>query len=230
MNLTLSSALAIATAGPALADYPTAKANFERLSREQQAAVTLGLVATGDFDGLFDFGFTRRLYGAIREFESREHLQADGILEPREMERLQMQSQSFYQDLDSKFYPHPTVEAKLLVPRKLFDQERREGTDVVFTRDDRNLSLNFTAFPVSERSFADLYAAMVAPTPDRVVTYTRLFRSHFVVTGTFRGHLFYSWFNRLPDASVGFTLSWSKSWDQQGRKLSALLANTLQVE
>jgi serine protease Do len=211
------------------ADFRSAQTRFDELSETQQVAVALALIATGDFDGVIDFGFTRRLYASIRKFERRNGLTADGVLEDQELRTLVAAAEPMLSDLGNSYYAHPAGYSKLLVPRDLFDSEGRGPNEVLFSRADHHLSLSYIVFPRSERSFEDIYATMTKRSPARNITYTRRFRSHFVVTGTFGGKKFYTWINRLPDASVGFTLSWSDAWDPMGRKLSALLANSLLI-
>jgi serine protease Do len=213
-------------ASPGLADYGSAKSRFAKMNGEQQTAVTLALIATGDFDGLVDFGFTRRLYNAIRRFERREGLRADGVLDRDELRLLARTAEAFYGELGSKYYAHPSGFSRLLVPRRLFDREQKVADGIVFTRDDRHLSLDYVAVPRAEKSFASLFASMTRSTAARDVSYARLFKNHFVVTGKFKGRKFYSWFNRYPKATVGFTVSWSESWDSTGRKVSSFLANS----
>ena len=220
---TLAMALA---ASPARADYASAKRVFETLSGETQTAITLALIATGDFDGVIDFGFTRRFYKSIVSFERGENLDPDGILNDRELRRLETIANAFYQTLGNAYYTHPVSGAKLLVPRSLFDTEESTAEGIIFSRSDQKLSLSFVAFPLAQKSFGELYATLTAGTADRKVGYKRRFKSHFVATGTFRGRKFYTWINRLPDSSTGFTISWSADWDETGRKISALLANS----
>lgn len=218
------------TPSPGLADYGSARARFATLDGEQQTAVTLALVATGDFDGLADFGFTRRLYDAVRRFERREGLRADGVLDRDELKLLARTADGFYSELGSKYYTHPSGLSRLLVPRRLFDREQKVAGGLVFTRGDRHLSLDYVAVPGAEKSFRSLFSSMTRNTRGRDVIYARLFTNHFVVTGLFNGRKFYSWFYRYPKASVGFTVSWSETWDSTGRKVSSLLANSFLPE
>ncbi len=95
----------------------------------------LGVDRHGRFRGLFDFGFTRRLYDAARRFELREGLRADGVLEHDEMARLKAVADAFYARLGNSYYAHPETGAKLLVPRKLFDREEETDDGMIFSRE-----------------------------------------------------------------------------------------------
>lgn len=102
------------------ADYNDAKRQFDRLDIDTRIEMTLGLIATGDFDGLLDFGFTKRYFNAVTSFERREGLAIDGILNPNEIERLNARANEFYGPLGLRYYHHPSTRSKLFVPRRLF--------------------------------------------------------------------------------------------------------------
>ena len=220
----------LASATPARADFDSARRSFNQFSDELQTSVTLALIATGDFDGLIDFGFTRRFYNSVRSFERREGLRPDGVLEQQEMRRLKDVADAFYAKLGNSYYTHPVTGAKLLVPRQMFDREEKTGEGLVFSREDQNLSLSFVSFPETERGFNELYATLTANTAERDVIYKRKLKSYFVATGTFKGRKFYTWMSKTGSSLTGFTVSWSNAWDDTGRKISSLLANSFLAE
>ena len=217
--------LIFSAAGPAYADYGGGRARFEALPLRMQTDIVLALIATGDFEGLAEHGYTRLLYRAIRQFERREGYRADGILEGEEIARLEALSERFYDRLGVRDYAHPRTGARLPVPRALFDGARDTEDGLLFTREDGMLSLSFVAFAASLRSFDDLYATLGSESPDRRIIYKRRFPTHFVATGFFTGRKFYTWMAKTGGSTTGFTLSWSDDWDETGRKLSVLLAN-----
>jgi hypothetical protein len=217
--------VAIWAESPALADYASGKARFDSLTPEQQTALTLALIATGDFESLAEFGYSRYLYQAIRRFEEREGYPADGVLDDGEIVRLKALAENYYGKLGNRYYTHPDTGARLLVPRKLFDAERNTEDGMLFTRADGMLSLSFVSFPTGLKSFEELYSTLSASTPDRRVIYKRRFATHFVATGFFTGRKFYTWMARTGGSTTGFTVSWSDEWEETGRKVSVLLAN-----
>jgi serine protease Do len=210
----------------ARADYKEAKRHFELLSVDDRLEIMLGLIGTGDFIGLIDFGFTKRFYNSIVSFERRRSLVPDGILTPREIRVLKQDAGPFYANIGTEWVDHPFAGSRLFLPLALFDHRKttREGFD--YERDDGNLSLSFIAFPQDDKSFTKLYERMSSPSPRREVTYKRLRNDYFVVSGTYRGRQFYTWMSSVPGGSTGFTLAWSNKWDSMGSRLSILLANT----
>lgn len=222
--------LAAPAALPARADYPEARDRFEAMAPEAQTAVALALIASGDFEGLSEHGFTRFLYRAILRFERREGFNADGVLDGEERRRLKEIAESFYARLGSRYYAHPVTGARLLVPRRLFDAERRTPDGILFTRGDGMLSLVFLSFSARERSYDELWRTLSAEGEGKRVIYKRRFATHFVATGVFNGGKFYTWMTRTGRSTTGFTLSWGAPWEDMGRKLSTFLANAYGAE
>lgn len=217
--------LLAATSTAGVADYAGARARYNALPSDMQTSITLALIATGDFEGLAEHGFTRLLYKAIRDFERREGYSADGVLEHDEIARLKALAEHFYDRLGNRYYTHPVTGARLLVPRKLFDREQKTEDGMLFSRTDGMMSLSFVSFPTSLKSFDELYDTLSSGSADRRVIYKRRFATHFVATGFFTGRKFYTWMARTGTSTTGFTVSWSDQWEEMGRKVSVLLAN-----
>lgn len=214
---------------PAAADYGEARARYEALPKEQQLDIAYALIASGDFEGLAEHGFTRRLYRAITAFERREGFTPDGVLEGEQRARLEEVSRSFYARLGNKYYTHPVTGARLLVPRRLFDEERRTPEGMLFLRQDGMFSLIFLSFRDSDKSFDELWNTLTAETEGRRVTYQRRFASLFVATGFFKSRKFYTWMARTGNSTTGFSVSWGAPWEETGRKVSTLLANAFRT-
>ena len=220
---------ALAGAAPAAADFREARQSFEGLSTEQQMKIASALIASGDFEGLAEHGFTRVLYRAILDFERREGFRADGVLGQAERQRLEQVADRFYGRLGNRYYTHPDTGARLLVPRRLFDAEKRTPEGLLFTRKDGMLSLIFLSFGARDKSFADLWRTLTSETEGRRITYKRRFQTHFVATGFFTGRKFYTWMARTGGSTTGFSVSWADPWEDMGRKVSVLLANAFRT-
>lgn len=219
-----------AATAPASADYRDSQAQFESLPPNRQTAITLALIATGDFEGLAEFGFTQLLYRAVLQFEKREGFEPDGILNGEELAILDEHAEGFYARLGNRTYTHPETGVKLLVPRALFDREKETADGYLFTRADSMFSLSFVSFAEENKSFDELWRTLTADAPDRTITYKRRFDTHFVATGLFAGHKFYSWMERRGSNTTGFTVSWGAPWEETGRKISVLLANAFLMQ
>ncbi|WP_161957402.1 S1 family peptidase [Aestuariivirga litoralis] len=210
----------------ALADYPQARSYFESLSSSEQAEIVLGLIGTGDFVGLIDYGFTKRLYRSILAFEQRSGALVDGMITPSERNLLSREADRFYTETGADWVRLPETGSDLLVPLRLFDTQTTTDHGLAYERSDKNLSLSFFAYPRGEKTFEALYEKMSEPTERRQISYNTLKTNYFVVSGAYRGRNFYTWVSRIQGGSSGFTLAWSGSWDTMGGKLSILLANS----
>lgn len=215
----------IATA-PALADYDDAKRHFDQLDWKEQLEITLGLIGTGDFDGLLDFGFTKRYYNAVQAFERRSGLFADGILNSSEEARLTAEAEPFFRTLAPDYRRHPTSGSMLFVPLGLFDKEEPTAHGIAYEREDGRLSLSFDTYNETEKSFVQLYQQFSTANSRRVITYHIIKNSYFVVAGKFRDRNFYTWMNIIPGGSTGFTLAWTEDLANFGSRTAVLLANT----
>jgi S1-C subfamily serine protease len=143
-----------------------------------------------------------------------------------ESKRLASKSASFFSELGLKIYTNPISSSRLLVPRQAFDKETSNNRGFAFERTDENMSLSFVAYPASEKSFSELLETFAKPTAQREISYSRLKKGFFISRGTFRGRYFYTWMSEVPGGSTGFTLSWTRRWDEAANKISILLANS----
>jgi serine protease Do len=214
----------------AWAEYDQAKIYFDNLDNDTKISITLGLIATGDFDGLLDYGFTKHFYKAVNSFKSREGLAADGELSYSELKLLNDRAGNFYRTLGLRYYLHPDTKSELFVPRLAFDTETRTPHGFSFERNDKNLSLSFVLYPVEEKTFIQLYETLAQSTPQRNVVYKKLRDNYFVSSGSFKDRYFYTWMIGIQGGSTGFTLSWTPAWQEAGSRISILLANTFVSE
>jgi S1-C subfamily serine protease len=212
--------------GTALADYSTAKRYFETLKFEDQLVAVVGLISTGDFDGLLAYGFTKRLYRAVLSFQTKERLPATGILGPGERQRLDKHAQAFWAVFGFDTVTHPDFGAQIVAPKRLFEDIRRTPRGYAFERKDDRLSLSFVGYNSNEKTFAQLYESLAQPTAQRQVTYKTLKDRYFVSTGMFRGREYYTWMSVVPRGASGFTISWSSDWQNIGMRVAMVMANT----
>jgi len=87
--LSLPAVPAIAQQKPVASDaLDAARAVFEALPEAERKAIQDALVWTGDYNGTVDGTFGKRTFDAMRAFETRSGLAADGILTPAERDAL----------------------------------------------------------------------------------------------------------------------------------------------
>jgi serine protease Do len=225
LNLLFGMSCSVWFATAVKADYYDAKRAYEAMNRDDQTATTVGLIASGDFNGFHHNGFNERYYRAVLGFEHREHLTEDGILAPHEMMRLKSVIGHFFDHFELKEYYHPVTGSKLFVPRSLFDREKPYEKGLAFETTDKRMSLSFSAHAQYDTSFEGLFELLATPSIDRSISYKRIKDQFFVVNGEYKGRKFYSYMERVPYGSTGFTLTWKSQLDPTAVKLSILMAN-----
>jgi hypothetical protein len=217
--------LSITRIVPAWADYEHAKIHFDSLDADSRFQIGLGLIGTGDFKELLDFGFTRQFYDAVIEFQIREGFAPDGELDSAEFDRLKNRSAEFYDSLGLRYYDHPDAASRLLVPRLAFDSETRTPRGLAFERHDKSLSLSFVAYSAEEKTFSQLYDSMTKTTEQRKVVYKKRRDRYFVSSGFYRGRHYYTWIRAIEGGSTGFILSWTSPLNNMGSRISIVLSN-----
>jgi serine protease Do len=207
--------------GPARAEFSAASQAFYKLGDEDKVQIVLGLIATGDFNGVYNGEYTQRLHTAIETFQKREGFPPTGILLLIQGQLLNSRAASFLEPLGLRPYQIASG-AQLYVPRLLFDTERRTKGGYSFERNDSSLSL--TIETITDRSFEELFNRFTTNSDSRTVGYKVLRPQYFVSSGLFKGKSFYTWFDRTPLGPTGFTLSWMQD-RKEANRLTILLAN-----
>jgi S1-C subfamily serine protease len=210
----------------ALADYQDAKREFDKYPQETKAHIVIGLITTGDFNGVYDGQFSPRIHAAIESFQSREHFTQTGMLDQAQLDLLLSKEQSFMAPLGIRQVQLPRSHLQVFVPRLVFDDQAETDHGFAFERGDKTISLAVEEYPSSETSFEALFTKQSTTRPPRVVNYHTLQPSYFVSSGEFRGRSFYTWMYRMPMGSAGLTLSWARARDALAQRLAILMVNT----
>jgi serine protease Do len=210
------------------ADFGAAERGFQQLTENNRTELVRLLIATGDFNGVYRGQFSRRLAEAIERFQSREGFPPTGLLPVNQLTTLRAKGNAFLDPLGLQEFSLPTFHAKLGVPRLIFDTEVQDATGYAFERADHSLSLKFEEYLPPESSFEALYKRFSEPKPSRTVRYKTLPPDYFVVSGEYRGRNFYTWINRTPPGSSGFTVAWKKKRNALADRVAILLANSFE--
>jgi serine protease Do len=223
--------LLLLVALPAHANFDRAKKEYEALDLARKAKISLGLIATGDFDGLTVLGYTKRLYNGIVAFQKREGLRADGTLSDREIDLLVKRYQEFASQFGVRTVANPVSGASALVPSELFSKTTQTKQGVDLTRDDGKMSIGLFAIPTSETSFDQLYESFSKgdTAADKFVSYKTKRQNYFVVSGIDKGQQFYVFMNETPAESTGFLIFYDSSLLAVGQKTAVLMANSFTV-
>lgn len=213
-----------------LADISDAEAHYNNLSREDQVLSTLGLIATGDFNGFHGHGFTERYYKAILAYEKRKRLVIDGKLQAWELQGLKEQFYSFFHQYPMNDEVHPVTGASVGVPTSHFDTVDAYEKGLIYSRHDNQLSLSFAAHSRFDQSFEAMFEILRKPNSDREITYSRLRPTFFVVTGINKSRKFYTYMAASAYGTTGFTLTWGPDYENVSGRLTTLMANSFVPE
>jgi S1-C subfamily serine protease len=227
VSIVLAALLSSGADAAALADFSVAQKAFSSLPESTKAEMVIDLIATGDFDGIFDGSFTSRLQHAIEAFQTRENFTPTGALVPEQLEMLRRKGNAFIAPLAMTQVDLPSSHWHVHVPKQLFDIEKKTLRHLLFERSDRSLSVAVEDYPSDDIRFDVLYDRLSTSKPPRRVTYRTLQPSYFVSSGEFRGRNFYTWVARTQSGAAGFTLAWKKSQNALAERLAILMANSV---
>jgi len=116
------------------ADVVAATQAYSKLSKDQKVQLTINLIATGDYNGLYSESYSARLNSAVEAFQSREGIPPTGILSKEDNDLLQSRADAFLMPLGMKEYKLQSTGSTLLVPRALFDSEAQTAWGYSFLK------------------------------------------------------------------------------------------------
>jgi hypothetical protein len=217
--------LILVSVQPAAAAFEDAKAWFETLGPDARAEAQNDLLLVGKYDFLVDAQFGRATFDALVGFQHDQGRPTTGVLTPAERETLAGLAAGVSKRLGIADVSDDVAGVDLRLPLALLT--RRETTDVgmSFSSADGEFSIETMHASLAGQAFADLYAAVLKPDPDRRVRYQNYSPSRFVVSGTLGAYSFYTFFMTAGDQAVGFSLAWGKSYDADGQLMATYLAS-----
>ena len=223
---------------PALAQQPAAsealdaaRAAFEALPEADRKAIQDALVWTGDYNGTLDGAFGKRSFDAIRAFETRSRLTADGILTPAERDALLAAAQRQRDAAGFAVIDDRRTGIRIGVPQKVL-ADRSETPDGSLFRARRGGGALTTDFipATAGTDLKDLYADLSAATPGRRITYKVLRDSWFVVTGEEGADRFFTRFAATAAGLRGFTVAYPASAAATFDRLTIAITNSFEPE
>jgi len=211
-------------ADPAL---EAAKRAFDALTENDRIALQDGLIWTGDYKGIADGKFGKGTRDAIAAFAARNTFPADGTLDTKGRATLAMAAKQAKDGVRFLVQTDPKTQIRLGLPLKLLTKTKPLATGTRYSSADESFSIETTAL-VS--SLQDAYAATIAETPSRKVTYKVLRPDFFVVTGETGGKTFYTRMARgQRDGAAGlsgFTMTYPIAEKSRLDPISIAVANS----
>ena len=214
----------------ALADFVAAQKEFLQRSVDERAEIVSAIIASGDFNAIYDGQYSPRIQAAIEAFQTREGFPPTGLLAPNQLVLLKQRGNSFVEPLGFQRFTLPKSHMTVMVPRLLFDTEQQSGRGYAFERSDGSLSLAFEEYQSPDPPFDVLYKHLLAPKQARKITYKTLQPEYFVLSGEFRRRNFYTWVNRTPSGSTGFSLSWKGNRNAVAERAAIYITNSIKFD
>lgn len=209
----------------ASASFDTSRQWFDRLSAEQRSDIQTGLILLGHYDFLVDGQFGRATFDAIADFQKSQGGDGSGVLKASEQVALRLLADETRTRLGMRRVSDQPAQVSIIIPANLLTRRSPTEQGTSYVSSDGEISLETMHAPLAEQSFRDLFDTMVAPDPERIVTYRSYSDTRFVVSGMIGEYSFYTMFLATPDGSSGYSLAWGKTYAGDGAISSVWLAS-----
>lgn len=213
------------SAGQSLAALDDSRLWFEKLSPEERTATQTDLILLGHYEYLVDGKFGQGTFDALAAFQRSQGGKPSGVLSVSEQQRLH----DLARDVDSRFgielVSDTEARVAMMIPGRLLSIRSATGTGTSYVSEDGEISLETMHSALTEHSFEDLFEAMTAPDPERIVTYRNFGSGRFVVSGQIGDYSFYTMFVSAESEAIGYSLAWGKAYEREGPIASIYLAS-----
>ena len=214
-------------AGSAMADYAGSRDWFYSLKDDDRALSQFLLIFSGDYNALVDGQFGRRTYDALIRFQRRNGYRPDGVLSRYEFDRLGAHAGSAMKRIGFDFISDPRTDQTLGIPTAILPQRSATKRGTRWQDTGGRVAVETLSIPYTDTPYVKLYQRLKRQSRSRTVKYAILKDGFFVVTGFQGRKKFYLRINRAPYASKGFSMSWSRAYDDLFKVVSVATANSL---
>lgn len=209
----------------AQASFDTSKQWFDRLAVEERSDVQADLILLGHYGFLVDGQFGRATFDAIADFQQSQGRAGSGVLSAAEKVVLRQLAGETRERLGMRLVSDQPAHVTLTIPANLLTRRTPTEQGTSYVSSDGEISLETMHAPLDVQTFRDLFETMVAPDPERIVTYRSYSDSRFVVSGMIGEYSFYTMFLAAADEAVGYSLAWGKTYASEGAISSVFLAS-----
>jgi S1-C subfamily serine protease len=212
-------------ASPAVAGYSESQRWFEALSPLDRAIVQANLVLTGNYDGLIDATFGPGTYKAIVKYQVLQSAAADGVLSPAEASHLADTASTIYRSLGIAEVDDTDAGIAVFLPRNLLTGKSPTKRGTAYTTAGGLLDIETIRMPAEAESFAELFHVLSTSNSARHVSYANWGNAQFSISGALNGRYFYTRFYNDGGASVGYSLTWDRRYNNTGSMLAIFMAS-----
>jgi len=223
--LFLSVLLVLAVIAGARAESAGSQAWFSTLSETDRTDIQRNLILTGQYGSLVDGQFGPGTYRAITAYQASKGYPATGILSSEQSGALLQDAGASFQALGIDLIRDEKANIALTVPLKLLSikSEGREG--VSYSTPDHGIVLSTEHLSLASERFSQQFTALTVPTNGTVLTYKAYNDRFFVLSGYAGDRRFYTLFQHTDTESVGYTVSWSETYQREGNLIAVFAAS-----
>ena len=209
----------------AFAAFDDSKVWFEDLSEAVRTDTQTDLLLAGHYAFLIDGQFGRGTFDAITAFQRSQGKPDTGVLTVPELRVLNALAAKVNTDWGMDLVTDRDAAVELILPTRLLTERQATESGTSYFSRDSEFSLETMHKPLSEVSFEDLFAELVAPDPERQVTYQNFGDERFVVSGRIGAYSYYTMFEKAGSEAIGYSLAWGSAYETQGAITSVFLAS-----
>ena len=168
----------------ALADYSSAKANFETQPLPYRYTIQMLLGVAGYWPAVANDDYSERLYDAITHFQGENGLTATGFIGSHDLARLHALADPFLYKWGMRQVRHPISNETLWIPQALAPIQTTISSGLSFQSADDSVAIAFNHFPGGR--LGPIFRRLQAQPRDQLV-YEKL-KSDFFVIATVSGN------------------------------------------
>ncbi len=229
IRLVVGVLLIVLSAGVARADFADSRDWFEALDLDERNAVQEQLTLLGHYNFLVDGQFGRGTFAALQAFQRGRGDPTTGVLDAEDVRALERMADDIYGELGIELVRDEAGRSVLPVPLGLLSDRKPADTGTKYAAPDGSVELETVHVPLAERSFSALFRSLVKPSPSREISYSSFNDQRFVVSGEDGGRRFYVMYRTDGTESVGYSLTWVASRDQQGGVIAVYIASNFSL-
>ena len=169
------------------------------------------LAWTGDYAGAFDGTIDARSLRAVRDFQARHGMVADGVINEAMLKLLIARSDAVQRDLDVSLVDDKATGARALLPLGLVSDKGPTEVGNLWRSDDSKVEIETVRIADTGQTLKGLFDVLSQPTADRTVTDSELGTDWFHLSGVDEGRDYTMRFAARGGDLRGFSVAYDPS-------------------
>ncbi|MCE7029867.1 serine protease [Jiella avicenniae] len=167
------------------------------------------LAWTGDYAGPFSGMIAAPTLRAIRDFQARHGMKADGVISEAMLQKLIAMSDGIQSDLGVAMVDDGATGARLALPLKLVSDRGRTEVGNLWRAEGNGIEVETVRIAETGQTLGGLYATLSEPTAQRSVSDAQKAEDWFTVAGTESGRRYFMRFSGSGSDLRGFSISYA---------------------